>query len=157
MENLKFGRWSINNDSIETIKENQEIISVHKTDLWDTATDNNINYFLYPVDMCLYAWLSNTDILDFNSAFITAIELFKDSKPTNIPNISWKLTLKIQYERINRSIDINSYDGKIKWEQMKNYFGKEGIENLTELSRIDLNEDYDKHKEIVGDKNSRIP
>ncbi len=154
---MKFGRWNVTNERIETKKENNEIIAVHKTELWEYETNNSINYFLNPVDICLYGWLSNTDILDFNSAFLYSLEHFSDFKLEQSPIISWKETLIKQYERINRSIDINSYDGRTKWEQRKKYFNIESVENLIEQSRINITDDYSKYKEIVGDKNSRIP
>lgn len=155
---MKFGRWNVTEERIETKKENDEIIAVHKTDLWDYDTNGNINHFSNPVDICLYNWLSNTDILDFNSAFLYSLEHFSKFKLEQIPiSISWKETLIMQYKRINKSLDINSYEGKTKCEQRGEYFSKESIENLLEQSKINSTDDFSKHKEIVGDKNSRTP
>ena len=154
---MRFGRWIVTDDSIETKKINNAVISIDKDCLWDHETEGNDHYFLHPVDLCCYLWLSNTDILDFNSAFLVALEKFSEFKPKNLPSLTWTLTLARQYERINRSLDINSHEGKIKWEQMQNYFAKESIENKIELFRFKHNDDYLNHKEIVGDKNSRVP
>ena len=143
MKELKFGRWRITDDSIETIKENQEVRSIHKTELWDWKKENSNHYFIHPVEMCQYGWLSNTDILDLNSAFIAALEIFSDMKPENNIEISWVLTLTKQYERINRSVDVNSYDGRVKWEQKKKFNAEASFEEIAEASRIELNKDSD--------------
>jgi len=113
MENKNYiGRWTISDNGITTKKENNVTIDFTITDIWSYDTEIEFNVYFLPVHLISYAWISNIDLLDFNSAFLVCLEKFGSAKPENFPIISWSETLKKQYDRFKYSLDINSFEGR---------------------------------------------
>ena len=79
MENLnKIGRWKITNNGISTLKENNAVIEFDISEIWSFKKKNNIYVYELPVFLCSKAWISNLDLLDFNSAFLISQEFFEE-------------------------------------------------------------------------------
>lgn len=153
---ISIGRWLITNEGIYTEKENGAIYDFDRSDVWLYKKREEFLIYSLPVDVCSMGWLSNVDVLDFNSAFLVCMELFEDDKPKDFPKVSWSETLRRQYKRFNHSIDVNSYIGreKVEAKQKEKFDPAEALKK----SLIDTSEKVEESGyEIVGDKLSRIP
>ncbi len=153
--NIEIGRWTITNNGITTKKENNAIEEFDKNDIWSYEKKGNFFVWESPVFLCSRGWISNIDLLDFNSAFLVYQELFEEQKPKGFPKVSWAETLKRQYKRFQNSLDINSFEGRKQLEYEKEYMEKLTPEEHFELNKIDLNKDYSKQIEVFGDSVSR--
>jgi hypothetical protein len=154
-EPIQIGRWKITNDGISTSKENNAPVEFEISKIWDYEKKGEHYVFELPVYLCSIAYISNVDLLDFNSAFLVCQELFSETKPKQLPKISWSETLRRQYKRINGSLDINSFDGRKQYEFEKEYFNELSFEDKLELMKIDPKKDYLKDNEVFVDEISR--
>ncbi|UOB18151.1 hypothetical protein [Abyssalbus ytuae] len=152
---IKIGRWTITNNGIQTTKENNSPVEYSISDIWSVQQKGEIYVYYLPVHLCSKAWISNLDLLDFNSAFLVCQEIFENKKPKDFPKVSWSETLRIQYKRFSYSLDINSFEGRKQYEYEKEYRANLTMEEMHELCKIDLNRDYSKEPEVYGDGNSR--
>ncbi len=152
---IKIGRWTITDIGIETTKENNAPVEFSISDIWSVQKKGKFYVYDLPVHLCSKAWISNLDLLDFNSAFLVCQEIFESNKPNDFPKVSWSETLKRQYKRFNHSLDINSYEGRKQYEYEKEYRANLTMEEMHELCKVDLNADYSKEREVFGDGNSR--
>ena len=152
---IKIGRWTITKNGISTLKQNNTPVEFSILDIWSTEARNDINVYALPVFLCSKGWISNLDLLDFNSAFLVCQEIFTNSKPDDFPEVSWSETLRRQYKRIDNSLDINSYEGRKQFEYEKEFRQSLSFEEMAKLTKVDLNADYSKEIEVFGDEVSR--
>ena len=152
---IKIGRWTITSEGISTTKENNSHVEFSISDIWSIRKKNGFHLYELPIHLCSKGWISNLDLLDFNSAFLVCQEFFEANKPNNFPKVSWSETLNRQYKRFNHSWDINSFEGRKQYEYEKEYLNGLTMEEIFELSKVDLNTDYSKEREVFGDENSR--
>jgi hypothetical protein len=154
-EKIKIGRWTITNNGIVTTKDDNESVEFSISDIWSVQKKNDKYVYELPVYLCSKGWVSNLDLLDFNSTFLVCQEIFEMNKPNDFPKVSWSETLKRQYKRFNHSLDINSFEGRKQYEYEKEYLADLTMEEIYHLSKVDLNADYSKELEVFGDENSR--
>lgn len=154
---IQIGRWSINNNGIETKKENNATIDFSLSEIWSYDNKSGYNVYSLPVYLCSKSWISNIDLLDFNSAFLVCLEKFEAEKPENFPIISWSETLKRQYKRFQHSLDINSFEGRKQFEYETEYRATLSFEDMMKLSIVDPKAEYKPTVEVFGDKLSRNP
>ncbi|WP_289046737.1 hypothetical protein [uncultured Olleya sp.] len=152
---IKIGRWTITDNGIETTKDNNVPVEYSVSDIWSVQKKGDNYVYELPVYLCAKGWVSNLDLLDFNSAFLVCQEIFENNKPKDFPKVSWSETLKRQYKRFSYSLDINSFEGRKQLEYEKEYRANLTMEEQIELCKIDLNADYSKEPEVFGDGNSR--
>jgi hypothetical protein len=152
---IKIGRWTITNNGIATTKENNSSLEFSISEIWSVKKKGDNYIYELPVYLCSRGWISNLDLLDFNSAFLVCQEIFEKDKPIDFPKVSWSETLKRQYKRFKHSLDINSFEGRKQLEYEKEYRKDLTMEELFELTKVDLNADYSKEPEVFGDENSR--
>ncbi len=152
---IKIGRWTITDNEIETTKENNAPVEFSISDIWSVQKKGEFYIYDLPVHLCSKAWISNLDLLDFNSAFLVCQEVFEKNKPIDFPKVSWSETLKRQYKRFNHSLDINSFDGRKQLEYEKEFRKTLTKEELFELMKVDVTKDYTPTPEVYGDKLSR--
>lgn len=154
-ENIKIGRWIITDNGIETIRENDHNEKYNISDIWEYEVKPEGFIYSLPLYICSKGWVSNVDLLDFNSAYLVAQERFENLRPENFPKISWSQTLRRLYKRINTSFDINSFEGRNQLDYQKEYLDTLNFEDQIKLMRIDPDEDLTNTNEIFGDNNSR--
>ena len=152
---IKIGRWIITNEGISTTKDNNIPFEFSISDIWSVEKKNDNYVYELPVYLCSKGWISNLDLLDFNSAFLVCQEVFEKNKPIDFPKVSWSETLKRQYKRFNHSLDINSFDGRKQLEYEKEYRKTLTNEELFELMKVDVTKEYTPTPEVFGDKLSR--
>jgi hypothetical protein len=152
---IKIGRWTITNNGIGTTKNNNEIVEFSISEIWSAKKKNDNYVYELPVYLCSRAWISNLDLLDFNSAFLVCQEIFEENKPTDFPKVSWSETLKRQYKRFKHSLDINSFEGRKQLEYEKEYRKGLTMEELFELTKVDLSKEFSPTMEVFGDELSR--
>ena len=154
---IKIGRWLVTSEGIETKKVNNEPIIFDIKQIW--SFEQKADYYVYslPTHLCSKGWLSNVDLLDFNSAFLVCMELFENQKPNNFPKISWSQTLRRQYKRFQNSLDINSFEGKKQYEYQQEYFKTISFEDMIKIFKVDINSEFKQETEIFGDSLSRNP
>ena len=156
MENLnKIGRWKITNNGISTLKENNAVIEFDISEIWSFKKKNNIYVYELPVFLCSKPWISNLDLLDFNSAFLISQEFFEEFKPIDFTKISWIETLKLQYNRINKSLDINSFEGRKQFQFEKEFRESLTLQEIIKTSRIKSTTNLSNERDVFGDKYSR--
>ncbi len=150
---IKIGRWRITNNGIETKKDNNALVEFTISDIWSVEKGNDKYVYELPVFLCSKGWISNLDLLDFNSAFLVAQEVFEKNKPNDFPKVSWAETLKRQYKRFNHSLDINySFEGRKQYEYEKEYLANLTTEEILKICKVDLNTDSSKDIEVFGDE-----
>lgn len=152
---IKIGRWTITEKGITTKKsDNQGTRFYDKNTIWDIREIDDLWIYDLPVHLCTKIWVSNCDLLDFNSTFLVAQEVFKNNKPRNLSNVSWLKTLEIQYKRFKNSVDINSYVGRKKYEIKRKQMADSTFKEKLQSSQVNLNKKI-REIEIYGDENSR--
>lgn len=154
---IHIGRWTISDNGIETKKENNAPIEFSVRQIWSYDDKSEYNVYSLPVHLCSKGWISNIDLLDFNSVFLVCLEKFESAKPANLPNISWSETLKRQYKRFEHSLDINSFEGRKQFEYEKEYRATLSFEDMMKISIVDPKAEYKPTIEVYGDKLSRNP
>jgi hypothetical protein len=152
---IKIGRWTITNNGIGTKKNNNEVVEFSISEIWSAKKKNDNYVYELPVYLCSRGWISNLDLLDFNSAFLVCQEIFEENKPTDFPKVSWSETLKRQYKRFKHSLDINSFEGRKQLEYEKEYRKGLTMEELFELTKVDLSKEFSPTMEVFGDELSR--
>ncbi|MGM5471432.1 hypothetical protein ACS386_14245 [Flavobacteriaceae bacterium LMO-SS05] len=152
---IKIGRWTITDNGIETTKDNNAPVEFSISDIWSIQKKNDKYVYELPVYLCSKGWISNLDLLDFNSAFLVCQEIFEKNKPNDFPKVSWSETLKRQYKRFNHSLDINSFEGRKQYEYEKEYRANLTMEEMHELCKVDLSKEFTPTLEVFGDKLSR--
>lgn len=151
---ILIGRWKISEEGIETKKENNEIILFGKEEIWSYTKKGEKLIYEYPVYLCSLCWISNVDLLDFNSSLLVYQDIFKKYKPENLPEISWSETIKRQYKRFQNSLDINSFDGRKQYEYEAEYRQTLSFEDILKISKINLDNNTNEI-EVFGDNLSR--
>lgn len=154
---IRVGRWIITNEGVETKKENNLPIIFDVNQIWSYENKSKFYFYSLPVHLCSKGWISNVDLLDFNSAFLICLEKFENSKPNNFPNISWSETLKRQYKRFQYSLDINSFEGRKQFEYEQEYRKTLSFEEMHQLAKVDISDEYRQEIEVFGDALSRKP
>jgi hypothetical protein len=154
---IHIGRWTINDSGIETEKENNALVEFSVSEIWSYDNKSEYNVYSLPVHLCSKGWISNIDLLDFNSAFLVCLEKFESAKPKNFPIISWSETLRRQYKRFQHSLDINSFEGRKQLEYEAEYRATLSFEDKLKLLIVDPNAEYKPTVEVFGDKLSRNP
>lgn len=156
---IHIGRWTISDRGIETEteKENNAPVKFSISEIWSYDNKSEYNVYSLPVYLCSKGWISNIDLLDFNSAFLVCLEKFELAKPENFPIISWSETLKRQYKRFQHSLDINSFEGRKQFEYETEYRATLSFEDMMKLSIVDPKAEYKPTVEVFGDKLSRNP
>lgn len=154
---LEIGRWTISKDGISTLKDNGQEYSFNSKEIWSYLDKGENKIYDLPVHLCSKDWISNVDLLDFNSAFLVGLELFEENKPSDFPKISWSETLRRQYKRFQNSLDINSFEGRKQYEYEKEYRKVLTYEEIYKLTKVDLDKESDNNNEVFGDLNSRMP
>ena len=143
---IKIGRWTITDNGIETTKDNNAPVEFSISDIWSVQKKGDNYVYELPVYLCL---------LDFNSAFLVCQEIFESKKPNDFPKVSWSETLKRQYKRFKHSLDINSFEGRKQLEYEKEYRKNLTMEEIFELSKVDLSKEFTPTVEVFGDELSR--
>lgn len=154
---IHIGRWTINDTGIETEKENNAPVEFSISEIWSYENKSEYNVYSLPVHLCSKGWISNIDLLDFNSAFLVCLEKFESAKPENFPIISWSETLRRQYKRFQHSLDINSFEGRKQLEYEAEYRATLSFEDKLKLLIVDPKAEYKPTVEVFGDKLSRNP
>lgn len=154
---IKIGRWTIGDSVIETKKENNTTVEFFPSEIWSYDDKSEYNVYSLPVHLCSKSWISNIDLLDFNSAFLVCLEKFESAKPENFPIISWSETLRRQYKRFQHSLDINSFEGRKQLQYEAEYRATLSFEDKLKLLIVDPKAEYSPTVEVFGDKLSRNP
>ena len=152
---IRVGRWTITNQGIETKKENNAPVMFTVNQIWSYESKAEFNVYSLPSHLCSKGWISNVDLLDFNSAFLVCLEKFESNKPNNLPNISWSETLRKQYKRFQHSLDINSFEGRKQFEYEQEYRKNLSFEDMFQLAKVDISAEYKQEIEVFGDALSR--
>lgn len=155
MKKLKIGRWTITRNGIQTIRDNGVIYRFSISDIWSSRKIGDKNVYYLPIHLCSKGWVSNIDLLDFNSAYIICQEIFKSFKPKDFPEVSWSETIKKQYKRFKYSMDINSFEGRKQFEFEKEYQKGLKMEEQMKLWKINIHKKYEPREEVFGDRQSR--
>lgn len=154
---IEIGRWTISNGGISTLKDNGQKYFLNGKEIWSYIDKGDFKIYDLPIHLSSKGWISNVDLLDFNSVFLVCQELFKENKPSDFPKISWSETLRRQYKRFQNSLDINSFEGRKQYEYEKEYRKDLTFEELFQLAKVDLTKESDNKTEVFGDSKSRMP
>ncbi len=89
----KFGDWYVDELGLSFIPSEYEI---HYSNLWKTKKFNGVEIWDWIYHLSEKKFIDESNVTDFNNAFIFAQDYFKKHKPQNTKNISIEGSLKIQ-------------------------------------------------------------